>query len=163
MVGNEPERQPAGTPPDRAAAGAGVYAGLAVVALLAASVVFVLLADRSLRSPPTIPDVLRPTEAPVRPARTQPPPAVIPVTPEPIVIDLPAAPGPVERPLTPTAIPVRETTPARYFLVTVQPGDTLAAIASRYGYGFQEIAELNAIDDPYTIYVGDELLFPNRS
>ena len=50
--------QPPGESFERPAAG--TYAGLAVAALLVASAVFILLADRSLRRPPEIPDVLRP-------------------------------------------------------------------------------------------------------
>ena len=89
-------------------------------------------------------------------------PAVIPVTPEPIVIDLEVPQGPFEQLPTPTAVPVHTEAPARYFLVTVQSGDTLAALASRYGYSFEAIADLNGIDEPYVIHIGDELLFPNR-
>lgn len=141
---------------------AGTYAGLAVAALLIASAVFVLLADRSLRRPAEVPQVLRPavTAAVATPARHA--PAVIPITPEPIIIDLEVPEGPFEQLPTPTAVPVYTEAPARFFLVTVQSGDTLAAIASRYGYSFEEIAELNGIDEPYVIHIGDELLFPNR-
>ncbi|MCY3895291.1 MAG: LysM peptidoglycan-binding domain-containing protein [Chloroflexi bacterium] len=153
--------QPPGESFERPAAG--TYAGLAVAALLVASAVFILLVDRSLRRPSDIPEVLQPTAAAADTAvPTRQAPAVIPVTPEPIVIDLEVPEGPFELLPTPTAVPVHTEAPARYFLVTVQSGDTLAAIASRYGYSFEEIAELNGIDEPYVIHIGDELLFPNR-
>ncbi len=141
---------------------AGTHAALAVAALITASVVFVLLVDRSLRRPPEIPEVLRPTASTTIVVPTRQAPAVTPVTPEPIVIDLEIREGPFEQLPTPTVVPVHTEAPARYFLVTVQSGDTLAAIASRYGYSFEEIAELNGIDEPYVIHIGDELLFPNR-
>jgi LysM repeat protein len=127
-----------------------------------ASAVFILLVDRSLRRPLEMPEALLPTATAATVSRTQPAPAVIPVTPEPIVIDLEIAEGPFEQLPTPTVVPVHTEAPARYFLVTVQSGDTLAALASRYGYGFEEIAELNGIDEPFVIHIGDELLFPNR-
>ena len=160
QAGDGPGSQPPGESFERRAAG--TYAGLAVAALLIASVVFILLVDRSLRRPPEMPEVLRPTASAAALNPTRQAPAVIPVTPEPIVIDLRVPEGPFERPPTPTVVPVHTEAPPRYFLVTVQSGDTLAAIASRYGYGFEEIAELNGIDEPYLIQVGDELLFPNR-
>ena len=152
--------QPPGESFERPAAG--TYAGLAVAALLVASAVFILLADRSLRRPPEIPHVLRPTATAAVAVPVPQAPAVIPVTPEAIVIDLEVPQGPFEQLPTPTVVPVHTEAPARYFLVTVQSGDTLAAVASRYGYSFEEIAELNGIDEPYIIHIGDELLFPNR-
>lgn len=160
QAGGGPGAQPPGDSFERPAGG--TYASLAVVALLIASAVFVLLVDRSLRRPLDVPEALRPTATAVSRDLTREAPAVIPVTPEPIVIDLEIPEGPFERPPTPTVVPVHTEAPARYFLVTVQTGDTLAAIASRYGYGFEEIAELNGIDEPYVIQIGDELLFPNR-
>ncbi len=160
QAGGGPGSQPPGESIERA--GVGTYAALAVAALLIASAVFILLADRSLRRPPEIPEVLRPTATAAFAAPTRQAPAVIPVTPEPIVIDLEIPDGPFERPPTPTVVPVHTEAAARYFLVPVQSGDTLAAIASRNGFGFEEIAELNGIDEPYVIHIGDELLFPNR-
>ncbi|MCY3958378.1 MAG: LysM domain-containing protein [Chloroflexi bacterium] len=115
-----------------------------------------------MRRPPEIPEVLQPTAAAATADPTREAPAVIPVTPEPIVIDLEVPQGPFEQLPTPTVVPVHTEAPARYFLVAVQSGDTLAALASRYGYSFEEIAELNGIDEPYIIQIGDELLFPNR-
>jgi len=49
------------------------------------------------------------------------------------------------------------TRPAEY---TVQPDDTLAAIAARFGVTVEALAELNAITDPDYIYVGQVLLIP---
>jgi len=40
---------------------------------------------------------------------------------------------------------------------TVQEGDTLADIASRYGTSVQELSELNFLDDPNALEIGQEL------
>ena len=40
---------------------------------------------------------------------------------------------------------------------TVQAGDTLSGIASKYGTTYQELAALNGIADPNVIYVGQVL------
>lgn len=39
----------------------------------------------------------------------------------------------------------------------VQSGDTLYSVAFRYGIDFRDLAEWNGIDDPYTIFVGQNL------
>ncbi|MBT7330631.1 MAG: peptidoglycan DD-metalloendopeptidase family protein [Oceanospirillaceae bacterium] len=46
--------------------------------------------------------------------------------------------------------------PASY---QVRSGDTLFAIAWRFGWDYKELAKVNAIASPYTIYVGQKLLF----
>jgi lipoprotein NlpD len=47
---------------------------------------------------------------------------------------------------------------------TVQKGDTLYSIAFNYGFDYHELAELNGIDDPNRIQVGQQLkLFPAGS
>ena len=43
------------------------------------------------------------------------------------------------------------------------PGDTLSALASRYGATVEELAEINRIADPNLIFVGDALLIPDVS
>ena len=40
---------------------------------------------------------------------------------------------------------------------TVQKGDTLSAIAKKYGTTYQEIAKANGISDPNKIYAGQTL------
>jgi LysM repeat protein len=60
----------------------------------------------------------------------------------------------------PTARPTPRPTanaPATY---TVKSGDTLSGIASVYGTTWQELAELNGIDDPRRLRVGQELQLP---
>jgi lipoprotein NlpD len=43
---------------------------------------------------------------------------------------------------------------------TVQPGDTLAAVGRRVGISWTDLAALNEIQYPYTIYVGQEIKLP---
>ena len=61
-----------------------------------------------------------------------------------------------------TAPVLRSTTPRT---VTVQAGDTLSLIATRYGVtgGWQALATLNKISDPYVIRIGQTLLLPATS
>ena len=46
---------------------------------------------------------------------------------------------------------------------TIQKGDTLSAIARRYGTTVQAIAEANGIEDVNKIYVGDNLTIPGSN
>ena len=43
------------------------------------------------------------------------------------------------------------------YYYTVQPGDTVSGIANRMGVNWLEIARLNGLEPPYTIYVGQKL------
>jgi murein DD-endopeptidase MepM/ murein hydrolase activator NlpD len=45
---------------------------------------------------------------------------------------------------------------------TVQPGDTLAIIARRYGVTTEEVARLNRLANPSLIYVGQRLVIPSK-
>ena len=40
---------------------------------------------------------------------------------------------------------------------TVKSGDTLSAIASKYGTTYQKIAQINGISNPNKIYVGQKI------
>lgn len=53
----------------------------------------------------------------------------------------------------PTPVPVQPASGT----YTVKPGDTLSAIASRYGTSYQELARINNIADPNKIYPGQVL------
>ena len=65
-----------------------------------------------------------------------------------------AEPAPTEEPSgAPTEAPEGET-------YTVRSGDTLSGIAAEFGTTWQELAELNGIDDPSKLRVGQELKLP---
>lgn len=59
--------------------------------------------------------------------------------------------APVEYRVLPNSSP-----PARYYVVA---GDTLFKIAWRYGMDYQELAKINNITAPYTIFPGQKLVF----
>ena len=59
---------------------------------------------------------------------------------------------------TPTVVPCYP--PFNWVIYVVQPGDTLASIALRYGTTTQEIVLLNGLDDPNFIFAGEALLIP---
>lgn len=46
---------------------------------------------------------------------------------------------------------------------SVQSGDTLSLIGSRFGVSWKSIATYNGISSPYTIYVGEVLLIPTAN
>ena len=48
-------------------------------------------------------------------------------------------------------------TPPSYY--TVRKGDTLYSISWRYGMDYKEVARINGIRSPYTIYIGQKLRF----
>lgn len=52
--------------------------------------------------------------------------------------------------------PGHSSTPTSYI---VQGGDTLFSIAWRYGWDYKKLATLNSIKPPYTIYVGQRIVF----
>ena len=45
---------------------------------------------------------------------------------------------------------------------TVLEGDTAHRIAARYGITAKQLAELNSLEDPSMIFVGQRLKVPNR-
>lgn len=47
-----------------------------------------------------------------------------------------------------------------YFTYVVKYGDTLAGIATFFGYGLAYLANLNNIPYPYILRVGQQLLIP---
>lgn len=90
-----------------------------------------------------------------RPTNRETPSAPPPSTaPSPTIAPSPVATPPPTAPPTPTAVP----TPARTY--TVQAGDTLSVIAERFGTTVAVLAELNGIDDPSRIGIGQVLTLP---
>lgn len=69
--------------------------------------------------------------------------------------------APTPRPVAPTPAPaparVEPRPVPRDAMVTVQAGDTLFGIARRFGLRYQDVAEWNGIDAPYSIRVGQRL------
>ncbi len=61
--------------------------------------------------------------------------------------------------VTPTARPAATPRPATY---TVQPGDTLALIATRFDTSVEELMRLNGLTNPDLIYVGQVLRLPDN-
>jgi LysM repeat protein len=56
-----------------------------------------------------------------------------------------------------TEVPEQEDAPGPY---TVQPGDTLSAIAVRFGVSIDDLMVANGLSDPHSIFVGQELRIP---
>lgn len=137
--------------------------------------VVALLLDR--RRWPAIPAVLLVTTlfvlalsgfragVPAEPVATAPPgqasatpAATVPGTPPPT----PTAPAPSPTPTTPPAVTAQPTTlPSPTFRTyRVRSGDTLGAIANRFGTTVKALTELNGITDPSRLQVGQILLIP---
>jgi LysM repeat protein len=157
------EKRIGGSSPDAAGDNVMSTAVVALAAiLLVAAVLFVIFADMALRGQDAIPDALKASVS-VSP-HTAPPPlgGLTVVTPESIIIDLPLPNVGVAEPLTPTVVPARMGRTKRYEAYIVDPGDTLAAIASRFGLPFQDLAAVNGIDEPFTIRIGQKILIPNQ-
>jgi LysM repeat protein len=107
----------------------------------------------------------RPTTVATAPAGATDAPASADPVPERTLVptEVEATPAPTAEPTPdgqatqqPTPRPTRDA-PSTY---TVKSGDTLAGIASVYGTTWQELAELNGIDDPRRLRVGQELQLP---
>lgn len=91
-----------------------------------------------------------------REPRVDPPPA--PVLPIDEAEDMPVRPpGPR---VAPPVEPDRPEPSREIQTYTVRSGDILSRIANRYGVSVRELAEINSITDPDTIYVGQTLILP---
>ncbi len=103
---------------------------------------------RAGASPTTLAGTPTTTPTPTRPS------AEPPSSPSPAVTEAPSATP------RPTASPSPATTPVGTRSYTVRRGDTLSAIASRFGTTVRAIQELNGILDPSLIRVGQVLSIP---
>ncbi len=63
----------------------------------------------------------------------------------------------------PTPEPARAAQPSEEESYTVQPGDYLVALAERFHTTWRDLAELNDLPYPYTLYAGIELRLPAGS
>lgn len=70
-------------------------------------------------------------------------------------------PTPVTEPQVTPAQPTAA--PAGTFVYTVQVGDTLSAIARRFGVSVNELVQLNRLSDPGLLRVGQELVIPGQA
>lgn len=59
-----------------------------------------------------------------------------------------------------TPIPQTPTPRAAQTTYVVQPGDSLSGIAAKFGLTQEELQQANNIDDPDSIYAGQELIIP---
>ncbi|MCL4459285.1 MAG: LysM peptidoglycan-binding domain-containing protein [Chloroflexi bacterium] len=65
---------------------------------------------------------------------------------------------------TPTLLPSpAPTTTPEPTIYIIRPGDTLSAIAARYGVSIEDLVRMNDIIDPNAIIPGQKLLIPRRS
>ena len=105
---------------------------------------------RPRQSPPRTPDATTVPASPDAPTRTLVPSNVEPTT--------PPSPTPAATP-APTPAPTADptTAPTTY---TVQSGDTLSGIAGAHGTTWQVLAELNKIDNPRHLRVGQVIKLP---
>jgi len=129
-------------------------AGIAVLGVAAAALAGPLLAepgaDAAARATAT------PTPTAVPTPTTVPTPTATPVpTASPTAVPTPVPATPVPTP-APTAVP----TPVPQQSYVVAQGDTLAAIAERFGTSVSALQEANGIDDPDEIFVGQVLVIP---
>ncbi|MBX7236386.1 MAG: LysM peptidoglycan-binding domain-containing protein [Caldilineales bacterium] len=93
--------------------------------------------------------ITRPTPVASLPASSTPPPTATPA-PRPTATPAPYTPEPTATPtLTPTPI-----------IHTIARGETLIAIAGRYGVSLADIQDLNGITDPRRLQVGQQLFIP---
>lgn len=68
---------------------------------------------------------------------------------------------PVGAPTTTTStVPVTTTSLPGTQPYTVQPGDTLTSVATRYGFTLAEVTALNALKDPGSLSVGQVIVLP---
>lgn len=141
-------------------------------AILVLTLILLLAACGPLTPAPTA----APTETPVPPTATPLPPTATPTntptatatnTPLPTATptntatatSLPPTATPVPPTSTPTATPTLPPTPTPIIYV-VQTGDTLGAIAAKYGVSTQAIMDANGLTDPRLIRAGSRLIIP---
>ena len=131
-----------------------------VVFVLSIIVGGIVAVDIYLRRTSSEPDILRPKPTATASATAQPmldPPP----TPTLIVIPITLPPTTMTPPPTPTkAIVPDAASEPEAEIYKVQEGDTLLGIASRFGVEMEDLVELNQIENPSLISVGEELLIP---
>lgn len=71
-----------------------------------------------------------------------------------------AAPTAVNEVAEPTAAPTATLDPANQQIYTIQSGDSLSAVAGRFGTTVDAIMKANELTDPNVIFVGQRLIIP---
>lgn len=71
-----------------------------------------------------------------------------------------AAPTAVSEVAEPTAAPTATLDPANQQIYTIQSGDSLSAVAGRFGTTVDAIMKANELTDPNVIFVGQRLIIP---
>ena len=151
-IAGRARRAPAG--PLLAVGAAGLALGLGSVAVASGAVGDVVAGlgdDKTEAAIPSRAPTATPTPIPSltptpTPSSTQSP------TPSPTSTPIPTA--------VPTAVPTPAPTAAPQRTYTVQEGDTLAAIAQRFGTSVSALQSANGIDDPDQIIIGQVLVIP---
>lgn len=70
------------------------------------------------------------------------------------------APTVADQPADPTAAPTATLDPANQQIYTIQSGDSLSAVAGRFGTTVDAIMNANELTDPNVIFVGQRLIIP---
>jgi len=73
------------------------------------------------------------------------------------------APTTAGEPAEPTAAPTATLDPANQQIYTIQSGDSLSAVAGRFGTTVDAIMKANELTDPNVIFVGQRLIIPVSS
>jgi LysM repeat protein len=104
--------------------------------------------------------VIPPLSGGATPSPTSSPTLVAPATATPSASASPTdTPSPTPEP-SPSASPTSGASPTPGGIHVVQEGEYLSTIAELYGVPWTAIAEANGLQDPYTIYPGQELIIP---
>ena len=120
----------------------------------------IVAVDIYLRGTSSEPEILRPKPT-VTSSTTAQPMLDPPPTPTLIVIPITLPPTTITAPPTPTkAIIADAASEPEPEIYKVREGDTLLGIADRFGVAMDELVELNQIENPSLISVGEELLIP---
>ena len=92
---------------------------------------------------------------------------IVPATPAVVLMATPtsgdaqtAPEGGASPPATATAVAAAALDPGETEIYTVEAGDSLSAIAARYGVSSNRLMEINDLDDPNLVYVGQRLTIP---
>lgn len=73
------------------------------------------------------------------------------------------APTAAEQPAEPTAAPTPTLDPANQQIYTIQSGDSLSAVAGRFGTTVDAIMKVNELTDANVVFVGQRLIIPVAS